>query len=340
MMLRLTLLTLFFFPFVTSCSPDISPASDNIQPLQRITFGSCSHQENEEQMWDEINATNPDLYIWLGDNIYGDTRDMGVMREKYEKQKSYPGYRELTSNTPVVGTWDDHDYGINNGGKGYSMKEESQQLALDFLNVPADAPERNREGLYSSHTFGPEGKRVQVILLDVRYFRDTVYVKDGISQPNLDGTILGEAQWDWLEEELDNSKADLILIGSGIQFIPTEHRFEKWANFPNERTRLLNLLADSDNKNVILLSGDRHIAEVSRIQPGDMDAPVYEVTSSGLTHTWREASEEANQYRVGDLIIARNFGLMEVDWSGSDPSVTVKILGKEREELGSYQIEF
>ncbi|MGB3183992.1 MAG: alkaline phosphatase D family protein [Cyclobacteriaceae bacterium] len=313
---------------------------DSDAVLTRIAFGSCSHQDSDRQMWGEILQTTPDLYIWLGDNIYGDTSDMIVMRAKYAKQKMRPGYQELISRTPVVGTWDDHDFGINNGGKDFNHKSQSQQAAMDFLDIPAGAPERRREGLYSSQTFGPEGKQVQVILLDARYFRDTVHVEEGISQPNQEGTVLGEAQWKWLEGELLDSKADLILIGSGIQVIPEEHRFEKWANFPKERQRLFDLLAYTETDNAILLSGDRHIAEVSRLQPEGMRRPLYEITSSGLTHTWRDARNEQNRHRVGELIIARNFGLMEIDWSGAKPAVQVRIIGEDMEELGLQQIAF
>lgn len=309
-------------------------------PIDRIAFGSCSHQNNENQIWDEVLPTNPDLWIWLGDNIYGDTSDMTIMRAKYARQKMHPDYQALISRAMVVGTWDDHDFGVNNGGKNFNQRKESQQAAMDFLDIPAGAPERRREGLYSSHTFGPEGKQVQVIMLDARYFRDTVYVEDGISQPNPDGTVLGEAQWKWLEGELLDSKADLILIGSGIQIIPEEHRYEKWANFPNERQRLFDLLVSTGVSNVVLMSGDRHIAEVSRIQPEGMSQPLYEVTSSGLTHTWKEARDEPNQHRIGELIIAKNFGLMEIDWTGEEPSLKISIMGEEMKDLGTYEVRF
>jgi alkaline phosphatase D len=185
---------------------------------------------------------------------------MQVLKQKYDLQKQNPDYRQLTATVPVVGIWDDHDYGRNDAGVEYEYKKESQRLMLDFLGEPANSPRRKQEGAYASHSYGPAGKQVKVILLDARYFRDQLEKIDKAYVVNQTGDILGEAQWKWLENELRNSKADIHLIGSGIQIIPEEHLYEKWANFPQSRQRLFSLLAATKAKNVILLSGDRPYA--------------------------------------------------------------------------------
>jgi alkaline phosphatase D len=130
---------------------------------------------------------------------------------------------------------------------------------------------------------------------------------------NQTGDILGEEQWVWLKKELTNSEADIHIIANGIQVISEEQGFEKWANFPKARKRLLDLLTETKPKNPIVLSGDRHIAEYSRIKTNDLDLP--EITSSGLTHTWGELREEPNKHRIGKLIVSLNFGLLHIDWS-------------------------
>jgi len=282
-----------------------------------IAFGSCSRQNIPNQRWREILHHHPEIWIWLGDNIYGDTHDMQLMETKYQQQRSYPGYQELvSSSTKIIGTWDDHDYGMNDGGKYYSRKEESKKLALEFLEVTQDNPVWQHQGLYQSYLYSFDRYKLNVILLDTRYFRDTIYrdINTRAYLPNETGDILGEEQWSWLEKKLKNSEVDLTIIGSSIQVISEDHAWEKWANFPAARKRLFNLLKKYPEKKVILISGDRHIAEISKITLPGLPYPLYDFTSSGLTHSWQNAQEEPNRHRVSDLIIGLNFGLISIDW--------------------------
>lgn len=307
--------------------------------VTRIAFGSCSRQSSEEQLWEEIVRLKPDLWIWGGDNIYGDTHDMDVMRKKYEQQKNRPSYQQLLKTCPVTGTWDDHDYGINDGGKYYSRKNESKELALAFLDIPATHPVRKRDGLYYSFTLGKAPRDILILNLDTRWFRDTIYKAfyfDSIANrrryrylPNDSGDMLGETQWKWLEDEIKKSKAALIIINSSIQVIAEEHDFEKWANLPRARQRLFNLIQKYADKRILIISGDRHIAEISKIELPGLPYPLYDITSSGLTHTWTEAWNERNRHRVGELIMQKNFGLLEVVWDRPSPLIRIKIYGKD-----------
>ena len=269
-----------------------------------IAFGSCNREDRPQPLWRVIARQKPDVFVWLGDDIYGDTDDMSVMRAKYEKQLANPLYRAFRTEVPIIGTWDDHDYGLNNGGREYHARAASQQAHLDFLGEPAHSPRRQQEGLYASYLYGTPGRQVKVILLDTRYHRDPI---------GSNGTVLGDRQWKWLEEELRESTAQIHLIGSSIQVIPEQHRFEKWANFPRERKRLLDVIARTRAPGVIFLSGDRHIAELSVLRDSPVEYPVYDVTSSGLTHT-SSLRKEANRHRVGRQVFDLNYGLVVVDW--------------------------
>jgi len=308
-----------------------------------ITFGSCSRQDAGEQLWKEVIAQNPSLWIWLGDNIYGDSHDMVVLQQKYELQKAQPDYQQLIKTCPIIGTWDDHDYGVNDGGRAYARKKESQQLLLDFLDVPAGNPRRARAGAYSSYVVGQGDRQVKVILLDTRFFRDTVYKLSPPEvgyKPNTTGTILGEEQWKWLEKELKNSPAAFHIIGSSIQVISSEHPYEKWANFPSERERLFQLLVKLQPKNVLFVSGDRHIGEVSKTTVPGLPYQLYDFTSSGLTHTWQTAREEKNQFRVGQLIVEKNYGLIRINWNNVLPAMQLELYGKENHLWQSIPIRF
>jgi len=296
-----------------------------------IAFGSCNKHSEAQPLWLEIEKNNPDLWIWLGDIIYGDTSDMAVMNQMYNQQLQNEAYQNIISKVPVLGVWDDHDYGVNNGGIEWRAKKESQKALLDFLNVLSNAPQRKREGIYSSYEFGSNDKKVKVILLDTRYFRD---------QPYTDGSILGDKQWQWLEKEIANNDAAVTLIGNGIQVIPEEHRFEKWQNFPKERQRLFDLIEKSNLANVILLSGDRHIGEVSKIEIGENKMPLYEVTSSGLTHSYdRHDGKEPNKHRLGKVVSDKNYGLIKIDWEQTPPSIELSINGLEAVTFEQYKVE-
>jgi len=319
------------------------------QPLNKnrtittLAFGSCSNQEKEDQMWKYVVENKPNLWLWLGDIIYADTEDMSVMKKKYDKQKNHPDYQMLLSRCPAIGIWDDHDYGTNDGDAKYSKKQESKEHLLNFLDVSQTRPVRMREGAYDSYTFGPLGNRVKIILLDCRYFREALQDAPQESGnrywPNESANLLGEAQWQWLEAQLTNSDAQVHLIASGIQVIPFQHGFEKWANFPNARKRLFNLLSKTQPANPIILSGDRHVAEVSKIEIENLNCPLYEITSSGLTHSWRVTREEANKYREGEMVIDKNFAILKIDWDAVPINMNIEVRGIDNELFLSQTIE-
>jgi alkaline phosphatase D len=292
--------------------------------LHRMAFGSCNRQDAPQPLWKPILADRPDLWVWMGDNIYGDSPVMDTLRAKYALQNDNPDYQRLKASTPLIGVWDDHDYGINDGGKYFVQKKDSRNLMFDFLDVPANSPDRQREGGYSAHTYGEGEQQVKVILLDARYFRDSLVRVDRVYQINSTGQILGDAQWKWLENELKTSTARVNFIVSGIQFLPTEHAYEKWANFPQEREKLLNLIASSGVQNPILLSGDRHIAEIMKLVDSRFPNGLYEVTASGLTHTWSGIAEEKNSLRVSNLIAQLNYGFASFDWTKDEVLIEIK----------------
>lgn len=306
-----------------------------------IAFGSCAREDNDTSLWEDIAAQQPDLWVWLGDNIYGDSENMDTLRAKYARAKAKPGYRQLIAEVPVVGIWDDHDYGVNDGGKEYPKKDSSKLLMLEFLDVPADAPVRDHKGAYQAYTYGEGEQTVQLILLDTRYFRDTLErTPRGTEQryyPNETGDILAEAQWTWLEEQLTTSDAALTIIGSSIQVLNPEQGFEKWANFPQAHQRLYDLIVKTQPNHVLLLSGDRHIGELAQIELEGYAKPIVEFTSSGLTHTWSRDFGEANPYRIGDSYhMQLNYGLIRIDWATQQ--VHLELRGNEGVVWQAYSI--
>jgi alkaline phosphatase D len=311
--------------------PVIVRPANSSNPLTVLAFGSCNSQERDQPLWLPILKNKPQLWVWLGDNIYGDTDDMQVMAAKYQKQLAEPNYQKLIATTPIIGTWDDHDYGHDNAGKEYPQKEASQGLFLDFMGEPAHSPRRKQDGVYNAHTYGPPGQQVKIILLDARTHRDSLTRRDGKYTPDPDGDFLGETQWLWLEQELRTSKAQFNIIGNGIQVIQEESGGEKWANFPTARKRLFDLVARTQAPGVILLSGDRHVAELSKISWPGINYPIYDLTSSGLTHSLGGGLKEGgpNRYRVGKVHDKLNFGVIRFNWGKRQTTVALEIRGRQ-----------
>lgn len=295
-----------------------------------LAFGSCNRTDLPNLLWDDILNTKPDVWVWGGDNIYADTDNMEKLRTMYAEQKRSPGYQQLIEAADVIGTWDDHDYGLNDGGVAFKAKAESQQEFLNFMDVPVDSPLRNQEGVYTSKEYVTKDGTIKIIILDTRYFRTPLTPDtetDKRFKPNAygDGTMLGEAQWDWLDKELKSSKASFNIIVSGVQFLSNQHGFETWGNFPHEVDRLKRLISASSARGVIILSGDRHISEFSRTQLDGMDYPLIDFTSSGLTHAYRNFSGEPNPYRVGAVIFTESFGVLKFDFNAN--KVNFEIIG-------------
>lgn len=316
----------------------------------KIAFGSCSRQYLPDQLWKEIVNEQPEIWIWGGDNIYGDAHDMQFIAEEYRKQKENPEYQQLLKTCPITGTWDDHDYGFNDGGKYFSKKKESKALAAAFLNFAKDNPVWQHEGLYNSTTLKKDAHSIHIINLDTRYFRDTIqkiYYVDSLTQKrayrypvNSTGDVLGETQWQWFENELKNTHASLYIVNSSIQLISEQHRFERWATLPEAHQRFYNLLKRYPDKKVIVISGDRHIAELSKRDIEGLSYSLYDFTASGLSHTWSEKWKEDNKYRIGEQIINRNFGVLDISFTDSSIMVNFKVIGENNRVLAEHSAKF
>lgn len=304
-----------------------------------LSFGSCNNQSLPNNLWNEILRNKPNVWVWGGDIVYSDTEDMTVMQQSYTQQKNEINYTNFRKNVAVIGTWDDHDYGLNDGGVEYSKKSEVQSIFLDFMDVAPSDARRKHAGVYHAKTYKIGNNSIQIITLDTRYFR-TSLTKDPTGKkryiPNNDknGTMLGKEQWHWLEETLTNSNANFNVIVSSIQFLSSEHGFESWGTMPLEALRLENIILKSTAKNTIILSGDRHIAEFSKKQIGPNNFTLIDFTSSGLTHSYESFKGEENPYRIGAVISHKNFGLLKFNFDQN--SVKFEIRGKNNQLFASF----
>jgi alkaline phosphatase D len=298
--------------------------------VSHICFGSCSHQKKQEYLLADIARLKPDLMIYLGDNIYADTKNMRVMREKYGMLSCKKEFRMLLEATHVIATWDDHDFGRDDAGMEYPMKKESKAMFLEFWNEPKGSDRFKHDGVYTSYYYGDSAHRVQVILLDLRSFRTAMLGKEDHYKPNFDTTaaIMDSTEWAWLHAEL-LKPARLRIIGSSIQFATQQNGWESWANFPLQQQKMYDMIRDTRANGILFISGDVHYAELSKqTRPGVY--PIYDMTSSGLTQV--EIHSAKNQFRLGHTINTRNFGKLDIDWDKADPEILVRGFDFEAKE--------
>ncbi len=311
--------------------PRIPPAPvPAVNPMiSRIAFGSCSTQDEPLPILRTVLEWEPDLFIYLGDNIYGDTFDMKLLEAKYGQLAVKKDFMALRAAVPTIATWDDHDYGSNDAGKEFPFKAESKEIFLKFWNEPTPSPRRAHEGIYTSYRFAdPAAKKtLQIILLDTRSFRDPPltnpfgsWKNDYLPDTNPAKTILGETQWAWLKERL-MEPADLRVIGTSIQFSHEYNGWESWTNFPLELMKMVSLIGETKANGVVFISGDVHWGELSILKTPNC-YPLHDVTASGLNRDWEEL--EPNQNRHGDACQDFHFGMLDISWSG-DPSVQLRV---------------
>ena len=271
----------------------------------KIGLGSCLDQDYPQPIWQSIEKEDLSYFIFLGDNVYGDTRygSLRKMKSAYDKQKKV--LPDFLNDISIFSIWDDHDFGINDGGADYRFKRRAQELYLDFWEITKDDDRSNREGIYFSKNEIFFDKKFKFIFLDTRFFRSKLKGKKSNYIENIepDATILGNAQWTWLENEL-KSDFDFLFIFSSIQIIAKDHRFEKWSNFPIERAKLFELLEKFNDK-TILFSGDRHRAGIYKKNG------IIEVTSSSMNKPGSSFSE-TDSYLIGKTYPQENYGVLEI----------------------------
>ncbi len=312
---------------VTLPQADPGPVFDTSQTLTRLGFGSCNHHDRSQDMWPVAAGKNPQLFLAIGDNVYGDTGYRGgagldSFRAAYQQQAGHPEFRAFRRQVPMMATWDDHDYGPNDSGGSFFGKEWSERIFETFWHSPERV--KSRPGVHDSVMIGPEGQRVQLIMLDTRFFRGEMVAGEfveglGAYEPNRDpaATVLGAAQWNWLQGELAKP-AELRILVSSIQVLTEAHRWESWSRFPLERRKLLDMLGTRNGGGLVMLSGDRHSGAIYKDRPPGWNEDLWEFTSSSMNLAFvsDDASErEPDPRRVTPMVSQENFGMVEIDWA-------------------------
>ena len=108
----------------------------------RVAFGSCADAgQPDHPIWNALYQAQPDALLMIGDNVYADSPEFRSspsregLETEYAKLEATPAFQRLRDVVPIYATWDDHDYGLNDGGKEFTLKDVSQQVFFDSWNL-------------------------------------------------------------------------------------------------------------------------------------------------------------------------------------------------------------
>jgi len=315
------------------------PGDDAV--LTTILIGSCLDEEKgPSSAMMSIAEEDADLFLMVGDNVYGDRdgrayvnnqTDLDELRESFADLAERDDFQTVRAKHPMMVAWDDHDFGANDAGQEFPFRSLAERVHEVFWGLE-DEDVGQWPGTYYARSFGPEGQRVQVIMLDTRFFRSGLTPTDDWGAkgkerylPAPTGSMqdmLGAAQWTWLENQLQQP-ADIRLIASSIQIMPTVHGWEAWSVLPDERQRLFDLIKKSEATGVVFLSGDRHTAFIYE-EEDVLPYTAHELTASSLNVAFATESEEFDARQVGAGYAPENYGAVEIDWDAKTIALKVK----------------
>lgn len=275
-------------------------------------FSKVYRPWNANGIYSKMAKEDADYMLWMGDNIYLVlNHDMKNSQSIYKRYVGVRNTRQLndflTCGIEHYSTWDDHDFGPNNADGTFEGKEITTKIFNEFWCNPKA---EGTEGIYYKITKGS----AEIFMTDGRSFRNN----DGSS-------MLGKTQLEWLKNGLSKSKAPFKIIVVGSQVIQKADRHESYADFPVERSELLQFLEREKIPGVIFFSGDRHHTEVAKIDRENL-YPLYDITCSGMSSPrpkfrgWGPEGKSDN--RVDDLFITRhNYAKCSI----SGPSENLKL---------------
>jgi len=312
------------------------------QEILTLGFGSCLHQDRSMAILKTIEKKELDLFMFIGDNVYGDQKDGELDKLIRTYKQQYNNLENFLKNVSTDFIWDDHDFGLNDGGSDYRYKDRAKELFLETWKIPSQDPRRLRDGLYFDKMIEKNGLKVHLIFLDNRTFKSEWKLTDEFNKEGKeryvkdfdpDKTLLGKKQWQWLKDKL-NEDSNIKIILSSLQILSLGHGWESWDKLPLEREKLFNLIDESNVSNLFILSGDRHRGGFYSFKTGDNN-DIYEFTSSSLNLPIPFNTEEKGPLRIGSTYRKANFGVVRI----FEDKVVMELTSNKGKVVNSLNVE-
>lgn len=322
------------------------------KPAPDFTFltGSCAYFNEpvfdrpgkpyggDSSIFETMANTPAAFHVWLGDNWYTREADYYTawgLNYRASHDRSLPVLQKFMASMPQYAIWDDHDYGPNDIGKSYILKDASRKVFMNYSCNPSYG--EKEEGIYTKISYSD----VDIFLTDDRYFRSEDDMPDSIDgKPNTDKTYFGKMQLDWLKNALLYSNATFKIIATGGQVLNPYSDYECVRHYSNEYNELMKFLADTKIKGVLFFTGDRHHSEVIKlVRPGLY--PLYDVTNSPYTSgVGKVKGEELNNAAriAGTLVEAQNFTKVTVSGKKNERVMRIDFMGIKGETLGGWSV--
>eukprot|EP01064_Diplonema_japonicum_P033380 TRINITY_DN654_c0_g1_i1.p1 TRINITY_DN654_c0_g1~~TRINITY_DN654_c0_g1_i1.p1 ORF type:complete len:451 (+),score=71.20 TRINITY_DN654_c0_g1_i1:67-1353(+) len=344
-----------FLLFLTHAAAQTNQETKYTPTTMKIAFGSCNRPHEPTNIWPRVGSYAPDTWVWLGDNVYLDDKKRGFYgldeaKLIYKSMQEKPEYVNAMSKVRnVIGTWDDHDLGKNNMGADFKHKNDTKKLLLNFLKMSESDLAIKNGGVFHKKIVETNGKKTAFVMTDARWYKTETQ-------------LLGEPQWEWLKNIFLHESYDLIVLASSIQVtadwgssFPILKRLERWGDYPEELSRLIEYIEKSNSPTVIL-SGDVHYGDIATMGPGcvlngvELNKKLVEATSSGITHSvmnhiqpsflWKKIVNRVDitplafsMERRRDILLDKNWGTIDVSFLPHGVSVNISIHDETRPRL-------
>lgn len=304
-------------------------------------FGSCALLNTDfsrfifpgaaSRIFPTMKKQKSSFMVWLGDNLYYFGKQYTSYQRMFMRNLNirlgFPELREFLVSQPNYTIWDDHDYGWNDSDKKFPLKDTSIVIYKGFW--PNPYPEKQSfQGNYFTFKYAD----AEFFMTDNRWYRDP--------EGDTTGDYLGKEQLAWLKEQLLKSTATFKFICSGSTVLDDSYWGESWAKYPRELHSLFDFIVSHNIKGVILLSGDRHYAELSKLNWKGYT--FYDFTSSPITSpavSWKVVKGYHNSRAIDNTVVyKRNFGKISLTGPAGNRVCTLELYGNGGKQLWAYTI--
>ena len=316
-----------FFPLINT--------KTNHNSLQDFSFlaGSCAFiptgfnglmkPGTSLEIFDYMKKDSANFMLWLGDNLYYllNYRSYKSQLKINIKARLKQPLNKFLNATQNYAIWDDHDYGSDNSDGSFKKKTTSLNVFQQFWPNP-------QNDTFNYYTFKQQD--AQFFMLDDRY------------NNNKDKAVLGETQLQWLKNNLKQSNSTFKFIGIGMQALNPISTLECFYKTDTEYKELIAFIKAEKISGIIFLSGDRHHAELMRIDEDGL-YPLYDFTTSPLTMYPIKLSKKSREYNnpnkvKGTYFPSYNYGKVSISGNATNRKCTIELKNNKGKLIWNYEI--